>query len=161
MSPCSNFDYCFTEETEEKTLEMGTLETPEMGKLETPFLIAAKNGVIEMVEEILEFFPVAIRDINAEGKNAVLLAAGNRQLCVLQLLLKRKILTRDVFSQVDNAGNNAIHLSAAAMLEAKNPCHDLGPALQMQWEIKWFEVSFKPMVLIILKPIIITPSTRV
>ncbi|XP_050140751.1 uncharacterized protein LOC126616698 isoform X2 [Malus sylvestris] len=111
----------------------------EMGKLETPFLIAAKNGVTEMVEKILEFFPVAIRDTNAEGKNAVLLAAENRQLLVLQLLLKRNILTRDVFSQVDNAGNNAFHLAATAMLEAKNPCHDLGPALQMQWEIKWFE----------------------
>ncbi|XP_070675495.1 uncharacterized protein [Malus domestica] len=118
-------------ETEEKALEMG--------KLETPFLIAAKNGVTEMVEKILEFFPVAIRDTNAEGKNAVLLAAENRQLLVLQLLLKRNILTRDVFSQVDNAGNNAFHLAATAMLEAKNPCHDLGPALQMQWEIKWFE----------------------
>ncbi|TQD78506.1 hypothetical protein C1H46_035935 [Malus baccata] len=118
-------------EREEKTLELG--------KLETPFLIAAKNGVTEMVEKILKTLPMAIRDTNTEGKNAVLLAAENRQLLVLQLLLKRNILTRDVFSQVDNAGNNAFHLAATAMLEAKNPCHDLGPALQMQWEIKWFE----------------------
>ncbi|KAM1169299.1 hypothetical protein ACFX19_031639 [Malus domestica] len=110
-----------------------------MGKMETPFLIAAKNGATEMVEKILETIPVAIQDTNAEGKNAVLLAAENRQLLVFQLLLKRNILIRDVFSKVDNAGNSALHLAATAMLEANHPCLNHGPALQLQWEIKWFE----------------------
>ncbi|CAN6561253.1 unnamed protein product [Malus baccata var. baccata] len=116
-------------------------ETREMRNSGTPILIAAKNGVTEIVEKILEFFPMAIWDINAEGKNVVLLAAENRQLFVLQLLLERNIPLKDynMFSIVDNAGNSALHLAATAMLEAINPCLYLGPALQLQWEIKWFE----------------------
>ncbi|CAN6561254.1 unnamed protein product [Malus baccata var. baccata] len=121
-------------EPKKKTLEMGNIH------MESPFLIAVKNGVTEIVEKILEFFPMAIRDTNAEGKNVVLLAAENRQLFVFQLLLERNIPLKDnMFSKVDNAGNSAVHLAATAMLEAKNPCLDLGPALQLQWEIKWFE----------------------
>ncbi|TQD99261.1 hypothetical protein C1H46_015050 [Malus baccata] len=121
-------------EPKKKTLEMGNIH------MESPFLIAVKNGVTEIVEEILEIFPMAIRDTNAEGKNVVLLAAENRQLFVFQLLLERNIPLKDnMFSKVDNAGNSAVHLAATAMLEAKNPCLDLGPALQLQWEIKWFE----------------------
>ncbi|KAM1278870.1 hypothetical protein ACFX13_031822 [Malus domestica] len=111
-----------------------------MGKRETPLLIAATNGVTEMVGKILENFPVAIRDTNSEKKNVVLLAAQNRQLHVYQLLLNKKTPIRDnVFSEVDNAGNSVLHLAATAMLEANNPCINLGPALQMQREIKWFE----------------------
>ncbi|KAM1057879.1 hypothetical protein COP1_031188 [Malus domestica] len=121
------------EEPKKKTLEMGNIH------MESPFLIAAKNGVTEIVEKISELFPMAIRDTNAEGKNVVLLAAENRQLFVFQLLLERNISIKDMFSKVDNAGNSAVHLAATAMLEAKNPCLDLGPALQLQWEIKWFE----------------------
>ncbi|KAB2616125.1 hypothetical protein D8674_022713 [Pyrus ussuriensis x Pyrus communis] len=45
-----------------------------MRNMETPFLIAAKNGATEMVEKILETFPMAI---HAGGKNVVLLAAEN------------------------------------------------------------------------------------
>ncbi|KAM1169297.1 hypothetical protein ACFX19_031637 [Malus domestica] len=108
--------------------------------METAFLVAAKNGVTEMVDWILEMFPVAFRDINAEGKNVVLLAAENRQLFVFQLLLKKYIPLRDnMFSKVDIEGNSALHLAATAKLEAKNPSLNIGPALQLQWEIKWFE----------------------
>lgn len=45
---------------------------------ETPILIAAKNGLTEMVEKILEHFPVAIYDMNEERKNMVLLAVVAR-----------------------------------------------------------------------------------
>ncbi|WJZ95007.1 hypothetical protein VitviT2T_013808 [Vitis vinifera] len=48
-------------------------------KKNTPILIAAKNGVKEMVEKILEVNPVSINDKNEEKKNVVLLAVENRQ----------------------------------------------------------------------------------
>ena len=59
--------------------------TVEFGNMETPILIAAKNGVKEMVDSILEKFPVAIHDRNKEKKNLVLLAVENRQPEVYEL----------------------------------------------------------------------------
>ncbi|CAB4291644.1 unnamed protein product [Prunus armeniaca] len=108
-----------------------------LAKKETPILIAAKSGVTEMVEKILELFPVAIHDTNTEKKNVVLLAVENRQPHVYQLLLKRSVLKDSVFGKVDDQGNSALHL--AAKLEEHKPWLIPGAALQMQWEIKWYE----------------------
>lgn len=108
-------------------------------KRETPFLIAARNGVTEMVEKILELFPMAIRDINSERKNVVQVAVESRQLHVYRLLLRKNISMRDnVFSKVDDEGNSVLHL--AAMLGDHQPWLNHGPAFQMQWEIKWYQV---------------------
>ncbi|KAL6210598.1 hypothetical protein ACLB2K_015830 [Fragaria x ananassa] len=109
----------------------------EMEKKETPILIAAKNGVTEMVEKILELFPVAIHDLNAQKKNIVLLAVENRQPHVYQLLLEKKIMKESIFCKVDKDGNSALHL--AARLGEYKPWLIPGAALQMQWEIKWYE----------------------
>ncbi|KAG7968279.1 hypothetical protein I3843_08G146500 [Carya illinoinensis] len=109
----------------------------EMAK-ETAILIAARNGIAEMVEKILELLPVAIHDVNAKNKNVVLVAVENRQPHIYQLLLRRNILIRDsVFRVVDNKGNGAFHL--AAKLGAYEPWLIPGEALQMQWEMKWYK----------------------
>jgi ankyrin repeat protein len=110
-----------------------------MQKRETPILIAAENGITEIVKKILELFPMAIHDKNAENKNIVLLAVENRQPEVYQLLrLNKDIPLHSVFRVVDNKGNSALHL--AANLGDYKPWLIPGAALQMQWEIKWFEV---------------------
>ncbi|KAJ9696071.1 hypothetical protein PVL29_008362 [Vitis rotundifolia] len=119
-----------------KTDEMAK-EIDEMAKKETPILIAAKNGIVEMVERILELFPVAIHDMNSEKKNIILLAVENRQTRVYALLLKREILKDSIFHVVDHEGNSALHL--AAKLNERHPWRIPGAALQMQWEIKWYE----------------------
>ncbi|CAB4291645.1 unnamed protein product [Prunus armeniaca] len=114
------------------------MKTPSAKKImETPILIAAKNGVTEMVEKILELFPVAIHDMNTEKKNMVLLAVENRQPHVYNLLLKREILRNSLLCKVDDKGNSALHL--AAKLGEHKPWLIPGAALQMQWEIKWYE----------------------
>ena len=110
-------------------------------KMETPILIAAKNGIIEMVEKILKSFPVSINDMNEQKKNIVLLAVENRQPHVYQLLLQRNVTKESVFRSfrmVDNEGNSALHL--AAKLGKHMPWLIPGAALQMQWEIKWHAV---------------------
>ncbi|KAG6645848.1 hypothetical protein CIPAW_08G151600 [Carya illinoinensis] len=109
---------------------------------ETAILIAARNGIAEMVEKILELLPVAIHDVNAKNKNVVLVAVENRQPHIYQLLLRRNILIRDsVFRVVDNKGNGAFHL--AAKLGAYEPWLIPGEALQMQWEMKWYKEFIK------------------
>ncbi|CAL1389823.1 unnamed protein product [Linum trigynum] len=105
--------------------------------IETPMLIAAKNGITEIVEKILDLYPVAINDMNAGKKNIVLLAVENRQSRVYERLLKRGVIRESVFRKVDNRGNSALHLAAA--LGHHKPWRIPGAALQMQWEIKWYE----------------------
>lgn len=109
-----------------------------MAKKETPILIAAKNGIVEMVEKILDLFPVAIHDMNSDKKNIVLLAVENRQPHVYEFLLKKEILKESIFHVVDNEGNSALHLAAKS--NNNHPWRIPGAALQMQWEIKWYEV---------------------
>ncbi|KAL0458174.1 UNVERIFIED_CONTAM: hypothetical protein Slati_0444600 [Sesamum latifolium] len=134
IAPASNDDYHSLQ-----TTTGGDGEAPEMDKGETTILVAAKNGVIEMVEKILDLFPVAIYDMNNEKKNIVLLAVENRQPHLYTFLLRRKTVREAIFRQRDAHGNTALHL--AAMLPADNirPWPVPGAALQMQWEIKWYE----------------------
>ncbi|KAF7818359.1 serine/threonine-protein phosphatase 6 regulatory ankyrin repeat subunit B isoform X2 [Senna tora] len=110
---------------------------------ESPILIAAKNGVMEIIEEIVDLFPVSIHDLNEEKKNIVLLAVEHRQPHVYQFSLKKNIFKESLFRQVDNMGNSALHL--AAMLGDHNPWLIPGEALQMQWEIKWYQFVKRPM----------------
>ena len=111
---------------------------PLTGGYQTPILIAAKTGVAEIVEKILDEYPVAIQDLDINRKNVVLLAVENRQPHVYKLLLSRKLFKESVFRQVVKDGNSALHL--AAQLGKHKPWLIPGSALQMQWEIKWYEV---------------------
>ncbi|KAL2341037.1 hypothetical protein Fmac_008977 [Flemingia macrophylla] len=108
----------------------------EQRMMETPILIAARNGVTEMVEKIMDMFPVAVHDIDAKKKNLVLLAVENRQTYLFDFLLKKKNLKESILSAVDSEGNSALHL--AAKLGDYKPWLIPGEALQMHWEIKWY-----------------------
>ncbi|RDX68126.1 hypothetical protein CR513_52920, partial [Mucuna pruriens] len=97
----------------------------------SPILIAAKMGVNEMVEKILDTFPVAIHDVDSDNKN-------NRQPRVYKLLTKRSLIRESAFRQVDNQGNSALHL--AATFGTHKPWRVPGAAMQMQWEYKWYKL---------------------
>ncbi|XP_050264354.1 uncharacterized protein LOC126708595 isoform X2 [Quercus robur] len=105
-------------------------------KTETVILLAARNGITEMVEYILKEFPVAINYMNKD-KNIVLLAAESRQTHVLQHLLEQEFVKCKLIHEVDAYENNALHL--AAQIGKQKPWLIPGAALQMQWEIKWYE----------------------
>lgn len=105
---------------------------------ETPILVAAKNGVMEIIENIVESLPVAIHDLNEDKKNIVLLAVEHRQPRVYELLLKNNTYKDSLFHQMDKDGNSALHL--AATLRDHMPWLIPGEALQMQWEHKWYKV---------------------
>ncbi|XP_030970128.1 uncharacterized protein LOC115990434 [Quercus lobata] len=109
----------------------------------TAILIAAKNGITEMVEKILERYPVAMYEEDRDRKNVVLLTVKHNQprvyellLLLLLLLRKKNTLKYSIFNEVDCDGNSALHLAA----EADFNWPVLGAASQMQWGIKWYEV---------------------
>lgn len=101
-------------------------------------MVAAKNGVMEIIEKIVELFPVAIQDLNEDKKNIVLLAVEHRQPHVYQFLLKKNIYKESLFHQLDKDENSALHL--AARLGDYKPWLIPGEALQMHWEHKWYKV---------------------
>ncbi|KAL2515069.1 uncharacterized protein Fot_29040 [Forsythia ovata] len=111
-------------------------DTQVLVRRETPILVAAKMGILEMVQKILDTFPVAIQDMDSSGKNVLMLAAENRQTTVFDYLVEKK-LPEFVFHQLDDQGNSILHL--AAVLEELLPWRIPGAALQMQWEIKWYK----------------------
>ena len=117
-------------------LMAGKGETSKLVNTGTPVLLAARNGITEMVEQILEKFPLAIND-QSGGRNIVLWAVKNRQPRVLQLLLEHDFVKRRLIHGADTEKNNALHLAAEI---GKKPWLIPGAALQMQWEIKWYEV---------------------
>ena len=105
-------------------------------KQETPILIAAKNGILEMVERILERYPMAIHDVDHQKKNIVLLGVENRQPHICGLLLRKAVLKDTAFRHVDEDGNSALHLVAKLGYSGAYPF----AAVQMQWELKWYQV---------------------
>ncbi|KAM4087434.1 hypothetical protein ACJW30_10G177300 [Castanea mollissima] len=122
----------------DQILQKFPIDTNDMSKekTETVILLAARNGITEMVECILKEFPVAINYMTKD-KNIVLLAAENRQTHVLQYLLKQEFVKCKLIHEVDANENNALHL--AAQIGKQKPWLIPGAALQMQWEIKWYE----------------------
>ncbi|KAM3688750.1 hypothetical protein ACJW31_10G174700 [Castanea mollissima] len=122
----------------DQILQNFPIDTSDMSKekTETVILLAARNGITEMVEYILKGFPLAINYRNKD-KNIVLLAAENRQTHVLQHLLEQEFVKCKLIHEVDANENNALHL--AAQIGKQKPWLIPGAALQMQWEIKWYE----------------------
>ena len=94
-------------------------------------------GILEMVKQILDAVPEAINDLDWDGKNVLMVAAENRQIGVFDFLIQRK-LPEYVFHDLDCQGNSVLH--SAANLRPEQTWSIPDAALQMQWEIKWYEV---------------------
>lgn len=118
----------------------GKDKTPQKSERpDTPILFAAKYGITEIVDKILQLLPIAIHDTDKDKKNIVLLAVENRHPDLYQFLLKLKNFAREsAFREVDKDGNSALHL--AAKHGDYEPWRIPGAALQMQCEIKWHKV---------------------
>ncbi|KAL0370491.1 UNVERIFIED_CONTAM: hypothetical protein Sangu_0367200 [Sesamum angustifolium] len=83
-----------------------------------------------------------------KGETTILVAAKNvenRQPHLYTFLLCRKTMGATIFRQRDAHGNSALHLAALLPVDNLRPWPVLGAALQMQWEIKWYEFVRKSM----------------
>ncbi|XP_075642886.1 uncharacterized protein LOC142614207 [Castanea sativa] len=130
------------DQSKAKSVEEEDIDLSEL----TPILVAAWNGITEMVETTLRSYPMAMYDVdNKHQKNIVLLTAEHKQPSVYKLLLslkEEKIIKESVFYELDNEGNSALHL-AAKRSTFKWPVP--GDLSQMQWEIKWYEYIQKSL----------------
>nr|XP_027187471.1 ankyrin repeat-containing protein ITN1-like [Cicer arietinum]XP_027187472.1 ankyrin repeat-containing protein ITN1-like [Cicer arietinum] len=107
---------------------------------ETPFLVAARNGIVEMVNEILNKVPSAIHNINSKKENALHVAVKHRHPIVVETLKKHSDpqVWSNMVLAVDKDDNTILHLAADVLHEDK-ASKVPGSALQMMWDIKWFE----------------------
>ncbi|KAL2317023.1 hypothetical protein Fmac_030899 [Flemingia macrophylla] len=114
-------------------------ETDQHGK-ETPFLVAARYGIVEMVNEILYRIPSVIHSTNSNKENVLLVAVLSRQPLVVECLKMHSKLEvwNNLILAVDEDDNTMLHLAAYAPGGDK-AWQIAGSALQMMWDIKWFQ----------------------
>ncbi|CAJ1971123.1 unnamed protein product [Sphenostylis stenocarpa] len=117
-------------------------EEGKMDKKETAFLVAARNGIVEMVYELLYRIPSVIHNTNSMKENALLVAVINRQPLVVESLKKMMQFKPEIWNSliltVDIDENTVLHLAAYAPSTDKSP-QVAGSALQMMWDVKWFQ----------------------
>ncbi|KAL1348125.1 hypothetical protein HN51_024109 [Arachis hypogaea] len=107
---------------------------------ETPFLLAAKNGIVEMVVKIRRLIPSVIHNTNSKKENVVLVAVKHRQPHVVEALkteLKDEVWNT-LIQAVDDDDNTVLHLAAQKQVGRK-PWNVAGTALEMMWDIKWYQ----------------------
>ncbi|KAK3016242.1 hypothetical protein RJ639_006481 [Escallonia herrerae] len=103
-----------------------------------------KNGDREIVDKILELFHKLATDKKGrpgmeQHETPILIAAKNGITEIVQKILEDfPVAIHDMNLDKKNMdGNSALHL--AAMLGEYRPWRIPGAALQMQWELKWYE----------------------
>ena len=110
----------------------------ELEEVDTTFLTAGKHGIVEIVAIILELSPISLYDITSVGrKNILLVAVENRQPKIVKRLQREKLWSNLVLGK-DTEGNTILHLAAKA--STYKPWRIPGSAMQMLWDIKWYQV---------------------
>ncbi|XP_043694902.1 uncharacterized protein LOC122645647 [Telopea speciosissima] len=101
-------------------------------------MLAARSGIVEVIDVIFKEFPESIEFLDKNGKNIFHLAAEYRQVGVLKLLKTRGFLTTKMVADVDKMGNTALHLAAEYADHVQEQI--LGPTAQKLWrETFWFK----------------------
>jgi len=123
--------------------ETDKLAEKNIDKSETAFLVAARNGVVEMVNELLNRIPSVIYNTNSNKENVLMVAVMNRKHFVVEKL-KMKMqskpeLWNNLILTVDENEITILHRAACAPRGDKSPQITCS-ALQMMWDVKWFEV---------------------
>ncbi|KAI9119137.1 hypothetical protein K1719_009812 [Acacia pycnantha] len=125
-----------------KPLQIGDVQgdgekKEESDKKESAFFIAAKNGVLEILEKIMKDKPGAIHETNSQGQNVLHVAVESRQPHAFNLFKKHLESQRmwgKLINSEDNAGNNILHTAAKSKFQIQG-----SSALQMQHDIKWYQ----------------------
>lgn len=101
-------------------------------------LSAARLGIHEIVEEILESFPSAIRFQDGQACNIIQLAVMYRRENVFNLLYQMTERRKLIAQTIDINANTLLHLAAKlAPVDQLNRVS--GAAMQMQRELQWYK----------------------
>ncbi|XP_034915100.1 uncharacterized protein [Populus alba] len=102
-----------------------------------PLLIATRNGIEEIVWEIIKLYPHAVEKLNDKGQSILDVAVIHRQKKIFNLVKQQKIPLARLRRVIDKKGNTLLH-HVAVMTEHSGATKP-GPAHQLQDELQWFE----------------------
>ncbi|XP_020205315.2 ankyrin repeat-containing protein NPR4 [Cajanus cajan] len=102
----------------------------------TSLLIAAKTGIVEIVENFLDVHPEAISHVNEDGQNILNMAVRYRQKKILQIL-QRKGALELLAPQITIKGRTILH--EIARMDYYKAAHLAGVAFQLQDELRWYD----------------------
>jgi len=128
-----------SEQEEEKKLEGASKPAY------TPLLMAACNGITEIVELIIHFHPHSIEHVSEDEQNILYMAVKHRQKEIYQILKKLKMV-RSLAGKIDKDSNTVLHYTAEFQ-GGSQP----GYAMQLQEELHWFDVSIYPFQFVIIR----------
>ncbi|KAG5234704.1 ankyrin repeat-containing protein [Salix suchowensis] len=104
-----------------------------------PLFIATINGIEEIVWEIIDQYPYAIEKLNEEGQSILDVAVMHRQEKIFSLVKQQKVPLARLHRVIDKMGNTLLH--HVADMKYYSGGTTPGPALKLQEELQWFEVS--------------------
>lgn len=104
----------------------------------TPLLIAASNGIIEVIHWYVKEHPDSISHITKEGENILFMAVKHRQEEILEWLEDQPELPI-LAVQVNLQNRSALH--QAARMDYYRGSSIPGAAFQLQQELQWYDVS--------------------
>ncbi|XXG73313.1 hypothetical protein AAC387_Pa07g2255 [Persea americana] len=77
---------------------------------QTPFLVAAKNGHVGVIMELLQFCPDSAEVADKKGRNVLHVAVKSEKLEVIRYILKLYD-HKELINEPDNEGNTPLHLA--------------------------------------------------
>ncbi|KZV18233.1 ankyrin repeat-containing protein-like [Dorcoceras hygrometricum] len=102
-------------------------------------IMAARKGIHEVVEVIIEMFPTAIYTTDTKTGGTIFhVAARNRIQNVFNLLYRINEQSHYFYDRTDSSGNNYMHMCGELAPPLKLNLVS-GAALQMQRELQWFK----------------------
>ncbi|KAA0043147.1 hypothetical protein IC582_028843 [Cucumis melo] len=103
---------------------------------ETPLLLAAANGIIEIVQQIVHVYPQAVDYVTVNQRNVLHVAIAHRQKQVFKWIQNHRLIMTRLVTRIDALGFTALHHVGITKFY---PGGYHGPALQLQHELKWYE----------------------
>ncbi|GLU15508.1 hypothetical protein SLE2022_319890 [Rubroshorea leprosula] len=110
-----------------------TVEAPP----DTPLIIAARTGIKEIVEEIINVYPQALEHVTRSGQNILHVAILHRNHILDLIKPKREVVRRRLVLGIDNDGDTILHKAACTKYYSGGTTSTA--ALKLQEELRWFK----------------------
>ncbi|GLU15595.1 hypothetical protein SLE2022_320710 [Rubroshorea leprosula] len=114
----------------------GTAATIEAAP-DTPLIIAARTGIKEIVEEIINVYPQALEHVTRSGQNILHVVILHRNHIFHCIKSKGEVVKRRLVLGIDNDGDTILHKAACTKHYRGGTTSTA--ALKLQEELRWFE----------------------
>ncbi|KAL7225322.1 hypothetical protein ACSBR1_020661 [Camellia fascicularis] len=105
--------------------------------MKNPLIEETKDGIYELVIQILKEFPPAAYGYDENGKNILYIAVEQKDRILYNYFMEKIISKKDILADVNNEGNTILHL-ATSLRTTPRVLH--GCLNQMAWDICWFTI---------------------